>query len=161
MYLLHAGSKKSPDIRGKVFHMSSKFVQNPATVSEVILFKIKTRGTRPRGYDLESLTKKQAMWQTRANLRPLVVNAKRFVRRCFSSKVQARPGLGTQLEEQSLHHAPSDVFLVCDTNLVIDYEMACKDDPGNTHDLVSGWRKYADKVAAHGETCIVLGSCSI
>lgn len=49
MYLLHAGSKKSPDIRGKVFHMSSKFVQNPATVSEVICLKQKLEGLDPGG----------------------------------------------------------------------------------------------------------------
>ena len=80
------------------------------------------------------------MWRARAN------QVKRFGRLCFSSKAQKR-----QLPEQSLHDADPDVYLVCDSNMVIDYAQACEDDP-EARDLISGWRNYADKVAAHGET---------
>ena len=90
------------------------------------------------------------MWQVRANLVKVSL-AKRFVRRCFSSKVADKSGgkLSTICEEQSLHDASTDVYLVCDTNLVIDYDLTINDDPRGQR--ISGWREYADKVAARGE----------
>ena len=85
----------------------------------------------------------------------LLVN--RLLGRCFSSeygyhKVELPP----VDKAQSLLTAPTDVYLVCDTNLVIAYQMGKK----NTAQLVGdepllepvkGWYKYANKVAAHGD----------
>ena len=79
---------------------------------------------------------------------------KRFVRRCFrcfSSQKKIKLDIKEPvLERQSLHNAPTDVYLVCDTNLIIDYQWAVRDDPRGKR--ISGWREYADKVAARGET---------
>ena len=89
--------------------------------------------------------------QLRANLAKASL-AKRFVRRCFSSYQVADKSekkLPIICEEQSLQDASSDVYLVCDTNLIIDYDLAARNDPRGQR--ISGWREYADRVAARGE----------
>ena len=50
--------------------------------------------------------------------------------------------------KHNLRDASTDVYLVCDTNLVIDYDHACNYGEGK----ILGWREYTEKVAARGET---------
>ena len=81
----------------------------------------------------------------------------RLLGRCFSSKFgDYKVELPPVDQPQSLHTAPSDVYLICDTNLVIAYQMAKDnaarldgDEPLN--EPVKGWYRYANKVAAHGD----------
>ena len=76
-----------------------------------------------------------------------------FGRRCLSKVTDTDKEMEISLQEteiyspflckeMSLKDAPTDVYLVCDTNLVINY----------TKGKIPGWREYADKVAEHGET---------
>ena len=67
------------------------------------------------------------LWQ-RANLvKPFT---KRFVRCCVSSKVDDKSVKKKLVPlpagvKHNLRDASTDVYLVCDTNLVIDYDHAC------------------------------------
>lgn len=71
-----------------------------------------------------------------------------FGRRCLSEVTDTEETAEIHspflCKEMSLKEAPTDVFLVCDTNLVINYEKK----------QLPAWCEYADKVAAHGETYI-------
>ena len=80
----------------------------------------------------------------------------RLLGRCLSRKFgHHQVDLPPVDEAQSLQTASSDVFLICDTNLVIAYQMAVEnatkldgDEP--LSEPVKGWYDYANKVAAHG-----------
>ena len=76
----------------------------------------------------------------------------RFARRCLSSKVADESVKKLQPlpagVKQNLRDTSTDVYLVCDTNMVIDYDDASSRGDGK----IAGWREYADKVAARGET---------